>query len=230
MPSLPPSLAPGFERLTTRLTTTITAIKAPSPGFVLITARPTLHGRDRWPRPGTHFGVRVSASEFRHYTVFGHTDGGLEILIDLAASGPGVAWACAAQKGDRLCILAPGGGMSLLGGDSPLLAGDATAVATIRALKSAATNATSVLEVHPGDVDFVSAVMPRTNVLPTTGAPGTSINEWLAHAVNDPISSAHLAGHAQSIQHQRAVIREQSGLGRRRIATQAYWSDTRAGL
>lgn len=230
MPSLPRSLAPGFERLTARIIATITATERPSPGFVLITARPTSCGREGWPTPGTHFGVRVSVRDFRHYTIYGHNDDGLQILIDLAASGPGVRWARQVQPGDRLPILVPGGGMALLDRVNPLLVGDATAVATIRALGGDATNATCALEVHPADVDFVSAAMPGATVLAATGGPGVAMDDWLSRAVDNSILSAHLAGHAQSIQRQRSLIREQSQLGRRRIATQAHWSDTRTGL
>lgn len=230
MPSLPSTLAPMFERMTRRLTSTVCSSDRLSPGLILVTARASAGA---FPAAGTHFGIRVSDRDFRHYTVYSVDAEELRIVIDLRGGGPGAKWAESLHPGDELQILVPGGMMRRVGPGTPLILGDATAIATLRAFKKRYPTAVAAIEVDGTDVKAANGLLSHdVEVLPALSTPGSAGAQWLARTFDAPnrIGGVHLAGHAQSLQRWRRTVRERATIDRHDVVTQAHWADGRTGL
>jgi NADPH-dependent ferric siderophore reductase len=76
--------------------------------------------------------------------------------------------------------------------------------------------------------------VPGAVVVAAGHDPGVALDGWLAEHPEAVVALGHpaiyLAGHGQSIQRQRAFLRETCGIDRRRISTQPYWATGRSGL
>lgn len=231
MPSLPSSLAGGFEKLTTRLRCIVRAADRISEGLMSIELEADGDG-STLPAPGTHFGIRVSDKDFRHYTVFDTRPDRLRCIIDLASGGPGAHWASNLAGGTVVPVLAPGGKLTATTGPHIVIAGDATAIASLRLVQQESRSKLCALEVHPNDVAAASELVPHATVLAATADPGAGISDWLRSVLDShsTIQGAFLVGHAQSITRHRTFIRARTDLERKQIRTQAFWATGRAGL
>lgn len=231
MPSLPSSLASRFEKLTTRRRCVVRAADRISEGLMSIELEAAGDG-SALPAPGTHFGIRVNNRDFRHYTVFDTRPDHLRCIIDLASGGPGAHWASELGVGTVVPLLAPGGKLAAPTAPRIVIAGDATAIASLRLVQQESQSTLFALEVHPNDVAAVAELAPQATILAATAEPGAPIDSWLRSVLNsDPnMQGACLVGNAQSITRQRALIRANTDLDRKQIRTQAFWASGRAGL
>jgi len=184
------------------------------------------------PPPGTHFGIRVNDRDFRHYTVFDSQPDQLRCIIDLASGGPGSHWASGLGVGTVVPLLAPGGKLATPIAPRIVIAGDATAIASLRLVQHESQSTLFALEIHPNDVAAAAELVPQARILAASTEPGAQIDSWLRFVLDSEpnIQGAYLVGHAQSITRQRTLIRANTNLDRKQIRTQAFWASGRAGL
>ncbi|WP_375000505.1 siderophore-interacting protein [Aeromicrobium sp. CTD01-1L150] len=123
--------------------------------------------------------------------------------------------------------------------DAPVvLLGDATVISLAMAMErrtaAEGRDLVAVLEVPPEDVEAAQLLVPRSTVISAGPRPGVAVDAWLAQNVEAlrllDSPRAYVAGHGQSIQRQRCVLRDIVGLDRRSVKTQPYWATGKAGL
>ncbi|MEC4020843.1 siderophore-interacting protein [Streptomyces sp. H27-D2] len=237
MPSLPPRLAARFEQRTGKYTSVVQQTSRLSEGLALARFRcDQFIGKA--VGAGEHIGVRVSERDFRHYTLFqvDALTGEYSVVIDLAPDGPGARWALGHAPDQEIDMPAPAGALRAGPADRHLIAGDATALATVRALldgiAGASGHATAAVEVPTPDVPAVAALLSEAQVLAAHGTPGRALDAWLSALLTEGFQpqQAYLAGHAASVQRLRQTVRARAGLPRRAVHTQVYWADGRTGL
>lgn len=175
--------------------------------------------REQWPR-------------VRTYTVRDWDAGSLRLTLDFVVHGDeGVAgpWAAAAQPGDTLQLMGPGGGYTPRpDADWHLMVGD---LATVPAIAAALTRVPAGTLVHaiievPGPEDEIA--LPTPGDLHLTWLHGDGTSDALVRAVRD---LAFPAGDAQVFVHGEAeVTREirrhlvlERGLPREELSASAYW-------
>lgn len=119
-----------------------------------------------------------------------------------------------------------------------LLLGDATVISLAMAMERRAEQEgrelLAVLEVPAEDRQAARSLVPSATFVPSGPRPGVAVDAWLAEnaealrLLESP--RAYLAGHGQSIQRQRQVLRGVIGLDRKAVKTQPYWADGKVGL
>jgi NADPH-dependent ferric siderophore reductase len=210
-------------------------IREPARGFLELTLRATPPSGG-W-HPGHELQFRVSPTQGRRYTirtVCDTDDSDITIVAATDADGPGTRWIGGLHVATRISLLASKYFPLPRGGSRLLYLGDGSSIGTIDAYAHSDNDAIAVIEV-PGDaVGRLADQWPAYQFLPTSGAPGDSLQAWLEQAITDGRltnrDGAVLLGHAQSIQRQRRALVESGTLSRRAITTKPYWADGREGL
>jgi NADPH-dependent ferric siderophore reductase len=210
-----------------------------SPGLVRVTFEGEALRARQWQQ-GSEIEFRVSTRDFRHYTPASFDDdaGRIEVVFQLHGSGPGADWVRGVRTGDEVVILGPVRRSSWLrNGRRPVFVGDASALGLFQALIASlpdATDAVGVVEVPEADLDAASDLVPTLTVVASTDVPGEASLTWLADELSGTPDVAYLAGHAQSIQRQRAVLcdaaGDRPGLRRRNVVTKPFWATGKVGL
>ena len=170
----------------------------------------------------------------RSYTVRGFDAAARELTLDFVVHGDeGVAgpWAAAAQPGDEVLFMGPGGGYApdptaarhLLAGDASAL--PAIAVALERLPRDAAGHV--VVEVHDADDEIDLPGPPGVEVTwvhAGEARPGTRLVEAvtaLPWAGDDVHAFVH--GEAAAVKELRRYLRLERGLGLDRLSISGYW-------
>lgn len=189
---------------------------------------------------------RVSPTDFRHYTP-ALVDGD-ELSIVVQRHGhpgptPGHDLVESLGEGDdvRVCRWSSARAFTwAASGERPVvLLGDATVISLAqcmaeRAEREGGRDLLVVLEVPAPDVEAARRLVPDATVLPSVEVPGAVLDAWIRANVDtlgrleDP--AVYLAGHGQSIQRQRDLLRGLVGLDRRAVRTQPFWADGKVGL
>lgn len=191
--------------------------------------------------PGDSTALRTGRTDFRHYTpaVIDQAAGELTIIVHRHGSGPGEALIESWQGGEhvQLCKWASVRSFRWHEGDNQVVVvGDATVISWAMSAQTRAAQESRpllvLLEVRAGDVEATRELVPGAEVVAAGEEPGAAIDEWLAAHSGRIRSDAtvFLAGHGQSIQRQRAFLRDTVGLDRRQIKTQPFWADGKVGL
>ncbi len=191
--------------------------------------------------PGESTAFRTSRTEFRHYTParLDAQTGELSIVVQRHGTGPGEALVLGWSDGDDLLLCRFGSKKNFRweDDDSPILViGDGTVVSLAMSFGDRALAESrpfrAVLEVAEADVAAVQKLVPGAEVIAAAGAPGEATDAWLqANASGiDPATTVYLAGHGQSIQRQRNLLKDLTDLDRKAIKTQPYWADGKTGL
>ncbi|MFC5677570.1 siderophore-interacting protein [Aeromicrobium endophyticum] len=186
---------------------------------------------------------RVSRTDFRHYTPAVLDQGRRELTIIVHRHGEGLGEELIAgwSVGDdvKVCQWSSTRGFRWHDTTDPVvLLGDATVISLAMAFAGRVAlegrRALTVLEVDAADVVATRHLVPDATVIAAGHEPGSALDAWLtghAHEIGAlPRPAVYLAGHGQSIQRQRAFLRESCALDRRRISTQPYWATGRSGL
>ena len=186
---------------------------------------------------------RVSRTDFRHYTpaVLDPERRELTIIVHRHGSGLGEELVAGWSVGSDVKVCQWSSTRSFRWHDGPdpvVLLGDATVISLAMAFADRAAqesrDVVTALEVDAGDVEATRELVPGAVVVAAGHEPGDALDTWLRErpdavtALGTPL--VYLAGHGQSIQRQRAFLREACGIDRRRISTQPYWATGRSGL
>lgn len=186
---------------------------------------------------------RVSRTDFRHYTpaVLDRARRELTIIVHRHGGGPAdrliASWSVGRDV--MVCRWSSTRGFRWPQVAGPVvLLGDSTVISLAMAFAERAGQESrevlTVLEVDAGDVEATRRLVAGAVVVPAADEPGLALDDWLRDAPHR-ISAApgalfYLAGHGQSIQRQRAHLREAHGVDRRSISTQPYWATGKSGL
>lgn len=216
-----------------------------SPGLRRLVLRsPDFEGATIEPCDVTAF--RVSRTEFRHYTPALLDGDELSIVVqrhDHPGPTPGHDLVEGWVEGDdvRVCRWSSARAFTwAASGDRPVvLLGDATVISLAqcmseRAAREGDRDLLVVLEVPEGDVEATRSLVPDATVLPAVEVPGAVLDAWIRtnaealRLLQDP--AVYLAGHGQSIQRQRTLLRDVVRLDRRAVRTQPFWADGKVGL
>lgn len=231
MPALPASLAARAERWFGHAVT-VTAAESLSPNL----RRVTFSGkamRDRSWRPGDEVQFRVADRDLRHYTPsrFNSEEGTFEIVIFTRPGGPGSTWAAGLRPGSEVRVIGPNAGLRYRADHQPLLVGDATAIGLFHALTraSAGQRPAGAIEVPAVDRAAATAITPDLTILTEQSETGGALLAWAGGFTGTTAHRAYLAGHAQTLQRLRTILRER-GITRDRIVTKAFWATGRTGL
>ncbi len=191
--------------------------------------------------------VRVSRTAFRHYTPAVIDGDELTIVVQhhVPAAGestPGQDLIAGWVPGEEVVWCRWSSARAFTwkaAGERPVvLFGDATVISLAMAMAERAAvedrQLLAVLEVPPADVEAARVLVPEAVVVPAEPEPGVALDRWIganAEALRAvPGAYAYLAGHGQSVQRQRAALRELVGLDRRSVRTQPFWATGKAGL
>jgi NADPH-dependent ferric siderophore reductase len=241
MPRFPAAVARLFEAR--GIPSTVDRIEDLSPRFRRVhLAGDGLRGH-AWA-PCQVISFRVTATEFRHYTpdAFDSAAGRMSILFYRHSAGstaelpPGEAWLDGLVVGDPVTALGPGAARGFRARTGPatvLVCGDATTVGLWHSMigwSGTGTTLFGVVEVPAQDVPLVRELLPGVDVVPQAGPPGTALVTWLNGAPPTGVTHAYLAGHGQTIQRARDLLRSRCGLQRSAISTQPYWATGKTGL
>ncbi len=231
MPTLPASLAGRAERWF-GLPVTVIATESLSPNLRRVTfSGEAMRGRS-W-RPGDEVQFRVADRHLRHYTPshFDEEEGIFEIIAFIRPGGPGSVWAAGLRPGSRVSVIGPNSGVRYRSDHQPVLVGDASAIGLFRALTQASSGQPPVgaIEVPAADRAATAEIMPHLTILTERAEPGSQLLAWAQGFIGTGDHRAYLAGHAQTLQRLRTVLRTR-GIARDRIVTRAFWATGRAGL
>jgi NADPH-dependent ferric siderophore reductase len=204
-----------------------------------------VHPDTRRPLPRTEDGrvdleaVRADlppelAPRIRSYTVRAFDPVALELTLDFVVHGDdGIAgpWAAAADSGDELLVMGPGGGYSPdPGAERHLLVGDASALPAIAvALEQLPRTAVGdvVVEVHDRHDEIGLSVPPGvrlTWVHHWEAVPGTRLVEAVrALPWADGDVHAFVHGEAGAVKELRRYLRSERGMSMDRLSISGYW-------
>ncbi|MEU1936263.1 siderophore-interacting protein [Streptomyces coeruleorubidus] len=241
MPSLPAPLARMIE--VRGMPCTVTGTEDLSPSFRRVhLAGERLKGREWAPCQVTTF--LVSPTAFRRYTpdAVDTVTGRMSILfhrhstVSPGPTSPGDAWLGSLTAGDLVSAMgleATRGFRARAEPGTTLVCGDATTVglwySMIHWLGDRA-RVCGVVEVPAQDVPVVRGLLPGVQVVAQSQQPGEAVLSWLGDAPPQEVTQAYLAGHGQTVQRARNVVRTRYDLHRSVIHTQPYWATGKAGL
>lgn len=196
-------------------------------------------------QPGQVVQLRVSETEYRHYTpsFFDKDKGICEVLFYLHGQGPGSHWARSLQKGQTIKFRGPGGRLRY---DSSakyhFLFGDETSIGLFQCIKDVVNQNRQeylcILELEnefanwPDFANLSAEVVPKSLNEPANEA------IQILNSVSTPDSvfwdvwkdaTFYLAGRAKSIQSVQRKLRE-LGINGRQIRTEPYWAEGKQGL
>jgi NADPH-dependent ferric siderophore reductase len=196
------------------------------------------------PGPCDVTAFRIAANDFRHYTpeTLDPAAGRATVLFHRHGQpdAPGLAMVEALAPGDAVtwCGLASARGFRWEAPRRVLALGDASTAGLLVSLTDRAhadsAELLAVIEVEEPDRAAVAELLPGAVVLAAGPRPGDAAAGWLADA-GEAVKrlapdAVYLAGHGQSVQAQRDLLRTVHGLDRRTIRTQPYWATGRTGL
>ncbi|MFM9379369.1 SIP domain-containing protein [Gordonia sp. VNK21] len=187
--------------------------------------------------PGAATSWRVSRADFRHYTPAVIDGDALSVIIALHGSGEGERLLLGLQPGDELTVLkwAVKRSFAWQDGDRPIVVvGDGTVISLAmqfeRRIGDSGRGFRAVLEVPEADREAVHALVRGAETVARTGTPGAGLDAYLASATFTGDEIFYLAGHGQSIQRQRDLLRSRFGIDRKAVRTQPFWADGKVGL
>ncbi|MFI9169624.1 siderophore-interacting protein [Streptomyces lincolnensis] len=241
MPSLP---APFARMIEVRgMPCTVTGTEDLSPSFRRVHfAGEGLKGREWAPCQVTTF--LVSPTAFRRYTpdAVDTVTGDMSILFHRHSAvvtgppSPGDAWLDSLAVGDRVSAMgleATRGFRARAEPGTTLVCGDGTTVGLWSSMiqrPGGRARVRGVVEVPAQDVPVVRDLLPGVQVVAQSPQPGEALLSWLDAAPPEKVTHAYLAGHGQTIQRARNVIRTRYDLHRSVIYTQPYWATGKVGL
>lgn len=181
---------------------------------------------------------RISDTEFRHYTPsYFHTGEGVcEVLFYLHGKGPGSHWAQELKKGDETKLLGPGGKIRFDGqAGKHLCFGDETSLGVLKCISDEAAQRSvlcrCIAELDAGHSEWPDlAGLPCISVSKNTTAPAREAIDRLGDYENEfPDTAFYLTGNAKSIQAVKKYLTVK-GVQSKRIHTEPYWAEGKAGL
>ncbi|RRB04643.1 siderophore-interacting protein [Larkinella rosea] len=187
-------------------------------------------------RPGWEIEIRVSDTDFRHYTpsFFDSAEGICAVLIYLHGLGPGSDWADSLQPGNRVKLIGPGRKIELdTSHQNYVFLGDETTIGLFLELQRGLAphqKLNGVIEVDAclGELPRMAGL--RLDAAQRTKKPGEALLEWLDIKIDNLRQSVfYVSGHAQTIQQIRRYLKEQ-GVSSRQLITRPYWADGKRGL
>ncbi|MBB6502022.1 siderophore-interacting protein [Pedobacter cryoconitis] len=192
--------------------------------------------------PGSAVNFRVSANDFRHYTIsaFDREAGTFEIIFHIHGNGPGSDLAEQLKVGDNIKITVPGG-RKLYNKEKRhhFFFGDETSLsfyaALMREIKKNGQSCTGVLELLKQNIDVPLGLgFEIVTVLKTADCPGQSAISYLQsidEKERDTILNSifYLTGNVASVQGFRKVLK-QLGISSKNIIFQGYWAEGSVGL
>jgi len=185
---------------------------------------------------------RVSRNDFRHYTpaLLDQAAAELTIVVQRHGNGPGEKLIESWNAGDAVSVSEWASARSFRWPADELpvvLLGDATVISLALAMTERASSEgrdlTVILEVDRADRVATTELLPKATIVNAGAEPGAALDGWLHEDFVPAAESApwyYLAGHGQSIQRQRAWLRETLDVDRRRVKTQPYWATGKIGL
>lgn len=188
--------------------------------------------------PGNVIEFRVTDTEFRHYTpsFFDPDQGICDVLFYLHGKGPGSSWAEKIGVGDGTKLLGPGGKIKFDDQVSKHLCfGDETSLGLLKCMSDEASKRNhlcqSIAELDPAHAEWpglleLKCITVSKDLLAVVQEAISRIEAYR----NDPADTAfYLTGNARSIQVIRKYLTDR-GVPGRRIHTEPYWSEGKAGL
>lgn len=195
--------------------------------------------------PGQVVQLRVSDTEYRHYTpaFFDKKNGICDVLFYLHGKGPGSSWAASLEKGQTIKFRGPGGRLKYnQSAKYHFMFGDETSIGLFQCIKNAVNESRQeylcVLELEnefanwPDFANLSAEVVAKSHDNPAAEA------VEILDSVSTPDSvfwevwkdaTFYLAGRASSIQVFRRKLKE-LGISGRQIKTEPYWAEGRSGL
>jgi NADPH-dependent ferric siderophore reductase len=219
---------------------TVTKIEDLSPRFrrVHVTGD-GLRGHAWEPCQVTSF--RVTPNQYRHYTVdgFDADAGSMSMLFYRHEPGnedPAERWLRKLAVDDRVVVFTPATSRrfrAVWSAGEHLLIGDGTTVglwdSLIRWLPGGA-RVHGAVELPAQDLELGRELLPGLDVLPQTDSPGAALLAWTDGRAGLGSEHVYLAGHGQTIQRLRSMLRGQHGIDRQAIRTHVYWATGKTGL
>ncbi|MCD8538802.1 MAG: siderophore-interacting protein [Leadbetterella sp.] len=188
--------------------------------------------------PGNVIEFRISDTEFRHYTpsYFNAGKGVCEVLFYLHGKGPGSHWVDRLKQGDQTKLLGPGGKIRFdEQAGSHVCFGDETSLGLLKCLSvEAGTRNTAcrcILELDPSHREWPSLVnLGADTVNKSPHIPGEEAVNLIRICAGDLSDTTfYLSGNAKSIQTLKKYLVE-NGIPGKRIQTEPYWAEGKAGL
>lgn len=187
--------------------------------------------------PGDATAWLAERNDFRHYTPAVIDGDELSIIIKLHGSGPGEQMLLALEPGSPLPMTKWASKRSFVwnDGDEPLvIVGDGTAISLAmqfqRRTGDTGRGFRAIIETPEADHAATKELLPGVEAVPTQGAPGQGLDDYLAAATFDGSEIFYLAGHGQSIQRQRDLLKSTFRVDRKSVRTQPFWADGKVGL
>jgi NADPH-dependent ferric siderophore reductase len=195
--------------------------------------------------PGQVVQLRVSDTEYRHYTpsYFDRERGICEVLFYLHGKGPGSKWADNLKKGQVIKLRGPGGRLRYnVAAKYHFMFGDETSIGLFQCIKEAVNrNGQEYLCILELENEFANwpdfANLSAEVVSKTCHAPGSEAISIL-YSVSTPESvfwdvwkdaTFYLAGRAKSVQSFRKELRKR-GISGKQIRTEPYWEEGKRGM
>lgn len=188
--------------------------------------------------PGNVIEFRVSDTEFRHYTpsYFHAGEGICEILFYLHQKGPGSQWVHRLKTGDQTKLLGPGGKIRFdEQARKHLCFGDETSPGLLKCIADEATRRNAacrcIAELDPRHSTWPDLAAVQCTTVSKNAVSAAQEAIETIRAFSDELSETtfYLTGNARSVQ---AVKKYLSGEGiqSRKIHTEPYWAEGKAGL
>lgn len=179
---------------------------------------------------------RVTDTEFRHYTpsFFDPDTGVCEVVFYLHGKGPGSAWAEKIRVGDTTKLLGPGGKMRFDDQVSKHLCfGDETSLGLLKCLSDEASKRNNlcycIAELEPAHSGWPGLLELKCDTVNKDEfAEARQVIDQAREFSHDD-TAFYLTGNARSIQVLKKYLAWR-GVPGKRIHTEPYWSEGKAGL
>jgi NADPH-dependent ferric siderophore reductase len=195
--------------------------------------------------PGQVVQLRVSDTEYRHYTpsFFDRENGVCEVLFYLHGQGPGSDWADKLKTGQTVKFRGPGGRLKYnRSAKYHFLFGDETSIGLFQCIKEAVDQNRQeylcVMELEEAFANWPDSARLSAEVVSKSLENPAADAIQILDSVSTPDSvfwevwkdaTFYLAGRAKSIQSFGKKLRE-LGVSGRQIRTEPYWAEGKAGL
>lgn len=189
--------------------------------------------------PGDATSWLATRNDFRHYTpaeIDPQTQQ-LRIIIAVHGSGPGEQLLLSLEPGSPLPMTKFVRKRSFTwqdGAEPIVVVGDSSVISLAMAFRtrigSSGRPFRAILEVAAADTDAVTALVPGADIVAASDQSGAALYERLTASTFTGAERFYLAGHGQSIQRQRDLLRDAHGFDRKSISTQPFWATGKTGL
>ena len=195
--------------------------------------------------PGQVVQLRVSDTEYRHYTpsFFDKENGVCDVLFYLHGKGPGSEWAEGLCEGQTLKLRGPGGRLKYNSSSKyHFMFGDETSIGLFECIKDAVNSNNQeylcILELEnefvnwPDFAKLSAEVVSKTTENPASEAIAILASVSTTESVFWDVwrdATFYLAGRAKSIQYFRKALKER-GISGSQIRTEPYWEEGKRGL